>query len=1360
MQELLQAGFSHEEVADWAAAERRNLSEAGFSEGEIDTHFGHPPFGPSPIKTYVDETFKAATAPTGETGEPKEITDFMEALELGLQQSVSGLLVRGTGPEGVLSADAPRSSRIAAQVGQLAGDVPAMFAGAVMGGGNPVTGTAGAFALPAGIRRILMDKYEKGEVANFADFWDRFSGAFIDAAKGWITGAATGAVGKAVSAANIPSQTVKNALTVGSEVTTMVTVGSALEGKIPQPDDFIDAALALGFIKGSVKMAGKLRKIYAETGVKPDDVASDIQKDPTIYQDLASDNVEIPKAYGGKALKEVAKKISVGESKPDKMTWEKLYTQVIDDLNPIREAVKESGVKLQAKDDPYQLARTARGTFGKADHFLEIAPFDFRTYENLGKSLKAIVEPVKNDLDGLRAYMVADRAIELHSRGIDIPFGIETAVSAVKEGKAKYAKVAAEMVEFQNKITKYLKDAGMLSAETYEAMLEANKKYVPWFRVMDPEAPRGPGRGMSVENPIKGIKGSERQIVDPLESIIKNTYVYLAIAERNAVGQAFIKMAAKSEHPEDFAVKVPPKQRPIQLREDEIRKALDEFLTFTRESETFKTEKTTSTTTGGKGETQEQQSKALKMVTDRVKEALSARGFSKGESDQMLARIIDGNKGEGKAGSTTRVETIIKEIERTEYVPELDIRLPSEAATIFRTFREPLKPNEIAVWIDGKRSVWELDPDVAAAFKATDVETANILIKIMAVPAKTLRAGSILSPDFIARNFFRDQSSAFQLSKGGYIPILDFVRGALSLAKKDEDYGNWLKSGGANAAFVSVDRQYLSQHIFKLSKETGLVDKVWNVVTSPLEVLKIASELTENATRLGEFKKVVGTRTDKGTLQEGAMAAREVTLDFSRIGAKMRALNMIAAFSNAQVQGVDRLVRAFGEHPIGMTTKIAASITLPSVLLWWANHDDPRYKEIPQWQKDLFWIVMTKDHIFRYPKGFEAGLIFGTVPERILDAYFGDNPEAFKYFENALMDAFLPNMVPNVATPIVEQFSNRSLFTGTPLVSASAEKLLPEYQYSEYTTEAAKALGRMFSAFPGMEDRAIRDEKSLIGGTARALTTPALLENYLRAWTGGLGMYALQVADKALREAGALPDPVLPANTLADLPVIKAFVVRYPSASAQSIQAFYSEYYAQKRAYETIMDRAKQGDERAAELAETHQSSLAQLDGIRETLTEHSQLVRLIHKNPEMSRDDKRQLIDTLYFRMIEVAQAGNDALRQIKEATGQGYGKRSDGTEKGAGFFGELKRPDGRISTELSTDDPIDGSGKKVLHPLIVPTLSKAELDYLLTTDKRDNNVMEDRIYEKAATHARERIKAGKSPFAGPGEQVAPPSK
>jgi hypothetical protein len=190
----------------------------------------------------------------------------------------------------------------------------------------------------------------------------------------------------------------------------------------------------------------------------------------------------------------------------------------------------------------------------------------------------------------------------------------------------------------------------------------------------------------------------------------------------------------------------------------------------------------------------------------------------------------------------------------------------------------------------------------------------------------------------------------------------------------------------------------------------------------------------------------------------------------------------------------------------------------------------------------------------------------------------------------------------------------------------------------------------MFGAFPGLTDRALKDDTTLIGGAARALSTPALMENYLRAWSGGLGMYALQIADKALREAGALPDPVLPAATLSDLPVIKAFAVRYPGATAQSIQDFYTNYYASKKYYDTIMHLAEQGDPKAVKLMEDHQDSLAQLSSIREALTEHSQLVRMISKNPEMSSDDKRQLIDTLYFRMIEVAQAGNDAMRQVEK--------------------------------------------------------------------------------------------------------------
>jgi len=129
-----------------------------------------------------------------------------------------------------------------------------------------------------------------------------------------------------------------------------------------------------------------------------------------------------------------------------------------------------------------------------------------------------------------------------------------------------------------------------------------------------------------------------------------------------------------------------------------------------------------------------------------------------------------------------------------------------------------------------------------------------------------------------------------------------------------------------------------------------------------------------------------------------------------------------------------------------------------------------------------------------------------------------------------------------------------------------------------------------------------------------------------------------------------------------------------------------------------------------------------------------------------------------------------------VSSAEASDYGTRIDGTEKGMGYFGELKGPDGRISTELSIgvdasdlegdmvppekDDSSDKrnelsmegtrTGKEVQIPLLVPSLSKQQIGYLL-----GGNLPTQEIIRLAINHARDRIKQGKSPFAEEGEQV-----
>src|SRR3977135_3774680 len=121
-------------------------------------------------------------------------------------------------------------------------------------------------------------------------------------------------------------------------------------------------------------------------------------------------------------------------------------------------------------------------------------------------------------------------------------------------------------------------------------------------------------------------------------------------------------------------------------------------------------------------------------------------------------------------------------------------------------------------------------------------------------------------------------------------------------------------------------------------------------------------------------------------------------------------------------------------------------------------------------------------------------------------------------------------------------------------------------------------------------------------------------------------MYALQIADASLRKAGLLPDPPRPEDDLADIPVVKAFVVRDPSASAQSIQDFYAAYDRNKMFFDAWQARATE----AGGL-----SMFLRLDSMHKTLGSQAQFVRDIWKNPTMPPEEKRQFIDDAYRGML-----------------------------------------------------------------------------------------------------------------------------
>lgn len=107
-------------------------------------------------------------------------------------------------------------------------------------------------------------------------------------------------------------------------------------------------------------------------------------------------------------------------------------------------------------------------------------------------------------------------------------------------------------------------------------------------------------------------------------------------------------------------------------------------------------------------------------------------------------------------------------------------------------------------------------------------------------------------------------------------------------------------------------------------------------------------------------------------------------------------------------------------------------------------------------------------------------------------------------------------------------------------------------------------------------------------------------------------------------------------------------------------------------------------------------------------------------------------------------------------------WGTRPDGSKKGQGFLGLLRRPDGGVSSEISIGVNMDG--KEISLPLMVPTLTRDEVKALLALpqDENFNRNLPPSIKDKAITFARRRLAQGKSTFADSDEsqpvRFAPP--
>lgn len=800
---------------------------------------------------------------------------------------------------------------------------------------------------------------------------------------------------------------------------------------------------------------------------------------------------------GFQGLKNMLKDGTFGEA--GKKAWSRLYTEIVDENHPLFEVKadveKRIGRKLEFDEDPYSNAVDARGWAGKAKALLENGD-----PEKGIPALQTILESVgKKNLKDFSAFLVALREKDIYDFNSKLQKGEEGAalkatmdpidagmtIRELAKKHPEFVEAAKELYRYEQHLINLLVNAGMLSAKAAADMRKRWPHYVPFQRIVDGiDAPSVGGKKfVNMGNTIQKFKGSSRDIVDPLESVISNTFRVVRAIERNKVGQSFVKLSR------------------------------------------------------------------MKGMGDLCEEV----------------------KGTPRATDST-----------------------------------------FYVWEGGKKKTYATSPELLDALKMTNKEGMSMLVKVLRVPAGWLRSGATLSLEFIMRNPVRDMISAFLYSKHGFIPVWDTVRGLSLYLKKGKEYWDYMNSGAPQSTMVSLDRNYLHGEIRKLLKKKSVL----SMCANPIEALRAFSEAMEMATRLAEFKnakigytgivnRLFGTERKPLSNAEAGIEAREITLDFGRHGKSTQSLNQTIAFFNAAIQGMDKMIREFKERPAQMTAKTFIGITLPSVLLWYLNKDDPRYQELPQWQKDIFWVIPGKDTLYKIPKPFELGILFGTVPERVMQYMYdkekGRNGPGFKGLGSSIWENLAPSIIPTGFLPLAEWLSNYSFFLNRNIVPLSQSKLPDHLQYGPYTSYLARKVGNAFNLSPRKIDNTIQD----VGGNLAAL------------------------GNSLIDQAAGLAE-TRPAKRASEMPGVRGFTAT-PYASSDSVQRLRDDYSQQEKLFnEFKMTRQKPEGYDAAKYVRYKNA----MDAMQRTYKAQKKVM----DSERLSSEEKRERIDRIKMQQTNIA--------------------------------------------------------------------------------------------------------------------------
>jgi len=529
------------------------------------------------------------------------------------------------------------------------------------------------------------------------------------------------------------------------------------------------------------------------------------------------------------------------------------------------------------------------------------------------------------------------------------------------------------------------------------------------------------------------------------------------------------------------------------------------------------------------------------------------------------------------------------------------------------------------------------DPLIYESLQSVD-EMGGAITGMFGGASRWLRELVTRDPGFMAANLMRDTLSAYVTSGADFTPVVDTVA---AIGKDVEDLESFGVVGGYD---FSNDPEDMVEAFTEQSKKRGINVDGKNAIFNPFKKVwdwaGQGTTLSDAATRRAVYDDVLA-RT--GNEAEAAFQALEI-INFSRRGRNpaVRFLTTAIPFLNARFQGLDVLYRGFmGYNPAqknltrGEAALTALSrgglITATTLMYWLMFSDSEEYKEATDEQKDLNWIFPNPfgGRPIRIPVPFEVGLIFKTIPERILDTYsvaevFGKTGDTSdrELFESIAMRGVGSTLAINplgvqLIGPLLEASINHNSFTNSPIVPIYVDK----------------------NGVDGLLGRESNTAISKAVGLAMDIN-PMKIDHVLYGYSGTIGAYVLDALDRLVLKNPAVTgkDSIPPELSIDQYPIVKRFVVsKFSSGDRQDFYRLRSEVEKVAGSLKKLEEDGRYDELEALLRAKGHLSGLSNdVNYISKNLSRLRDQRLEIERLPAsvMSGKEKREAIDAILEEM------------------------------------------------------------------------------------------------------------------------------